>query len=77
MFAYVCIQTRVAMGPEVAREVGRIRGVLSSDFVTGPYDVIARAEAPDLDELGKLVATQIHAVEGITRTITCIGAHSL
>jgi DNA-binding Lrp family transcriptional regulator len=74
--AYLFIQTRVGMGPEVARNVGRIRGVLSSEGVTGPYDVIARAEASTLDNLGKLVATEVHAVEGITRTITCIGKRS-
>ena len=70
--AYIFILTRVGMGPQVARDVGRIRGVLSSEGVTGPYDVIALAEAPDLDDLGRLVATQVHAVEGIVRTITCI-----
>jgi DNA-binding Lrp family transcriptional regulator len=74
--AYVFIQTRVGMGPQVAKDVGGIQGVLSSEGVTGPYDVIARAEAPTLDDLGRLVATHIHAVEGITRTITCIGSPS-
>jgi DNA-binding Lrp family transcriptional regulator len=74
--AYVFIQTRVGVGPRVVRDVGRILGVLSSEGVTGPYDVIARAEAVTLNDLGRLVATQIQAVEGITRTITCIGKHS-
>jgi DNA-binding Lrp family transcriptional regulator len=60
------------MAPEVAREVAGVEGVISSEGVTGPYDVIAHAEAKTLDDLGKLVSTQIHAVEGITRTITCI-----
>jgi len=74
--AYVFIQTRVGMGPQVARDVGGIPGVLSSEGVTGPYDVITRVEAATLDDLGKLVATAIHAVDGITRTITCIRTHS-
>jgi DNA-binding Lrp family transcriptional regulator len=74
--AYVFIQTRVGMGPQVARGVGGIQGVLSSDGVTGPNDVIARAEAATLDDLGRLVATHIHGVEGITRTITCIESDS-
>jgi DNA-binding Lrp family transcriptional regulator len=73
---YVFIQTHVGMGPQVVRDVGRIRGVLSSEGVTGPYDVIVRAEAPTLDGLGELVAARIQAVEGITRTITCIGIQS-
>jgi hypothetical protein len=47
--AYVFIQTWVGMGPQVASDVGRIQGILSSEGVTGPYDVIVRAEAPDLD----------------------------
>jgi len=74
--AYVFIQTRVGMGPQVAREVGGIQGVLSSEGVTGPYDVIARVEATTLDDLGRLVTAEIHAVEGITRTITCIESDS-
>jgi DNA-binding Lrp family transcriptional regulator len=74
--AYVLIQTRVGMGPAVTRDLGRIEGVISSQGVTGPYDVIVRAEAPTLDEVGQLVATHIHAVEGVTRTITCFRAHS-
>jgi DNA-binding Lrp family transcriptional regulator len=45
--------------------------VLSAEQVTGPYDIVARTEARSLNELGRLVATGIQAVEGITRTITC------
>jgi DNA-binding Lrp family transcriptional regulator len=74
--AYIFIQTRVAMGPQVARDVGRIPGIRSSEGTTGPYDVIAYAQAPTLDDLGTLVATEVHAVDGITRTITCIAARS-
>ncbi|HEY3210659.1 MAG TPA: Lrp/AsnC ligand binding domain-containing protein [Actinomycetota bacterium] len=75
--AYVLIQTRVGMGPEVARDVALIEGVISSEFVTGPYDVITSAEAATLDELGRLVATDIHGVDGVTRTITCLRAESV
>ncbi|HEY6679027.1 MAG TPA: Lrp/AsnC ligand binding domain-containing protein, partial [Actinomycetota bacterium] len=39
--------------------------------VTGPYDVIARGEAADLDELAKSIVMPIQAVEGVTRTLTC------
>ena len=42
-----------------------------ADDVTGPYDVIVRAEARNVDELGKLVVAQIQNVAGITRTLTC------
>ena len=39
--------------------------------MTGPYDVIVRAEASDVDELGKMVVSRIQAIPGITRTLTC------
>ena len=33
-----------------------------AEDVTGPYDVIVRAEAADVDELGKLVVAKVQAV---------------
>ena len=69
--AYVLVQVRVGRSAEVAREITRIESVLSSDVVNGPYDVIALAEAADMDDLGKLVVARIQAVDGVTRTLTC------
>jgi DNA-binding Lrp family transcriptional regulator len=69
--AYVLIQTQVGEAVQVAREVSKLDGVTSAEAVTGPYDVVAQAEAADLDQLGRLVAAGIHGVGGISRTITC------
>jgi DNA-binding Lrp family transcriptional regulator len=73
--AYILIQTEVGKPAQVARELARIEGVLFAEDVTGPYDVIARAEARTLDDLGRLVVTKIQQVEGITRTVTCAVVH--
>jgi DNA-binding Lrp family transcriptional regulator len=69
--AYVLIQTEVGKAAQVASEVAGIDGVVSADDVTGPYDVIARAESESVDELGKMVVSRIQMIEGITRTLTC------
>ena len=69
--AYVLIQTEVGKAAVVAEEVRSIPGVESADDVTGPYDVIVKASAEDVDSLGKLVVARIQAVGGITRTLTC------
>lgn len=69
--AYVLIQTEVGKAASVARQVDAIEGVVSADDVTGPYDVIARAEAGSVDQLGHLVVSEIQRIEGITRTVTC------
>ncbi|HXF56472.1 MAG TPA: Lrp/AsnC ligand binding domain-containing protein [Actinomycetota bacterium] len=73
--AYILIQTEVGKAAQVAKEVAKIKGVQSAEDVTGPYDVIVRAEARNVDELGKLVVAKIQAVEGITRTLTCPVVH--
>ncbi len=69
--AYVLIQTEVGKAAVVAEEVRNIPGVDSADDVTGPYDVIVKASASDVDQLGKLVVAKIQAISGITRTLTC------
>jgi DNA-binding Lrp family transcriptional regulator len=73
--AYILIQTEVGEVGPVATEVAGIKGVASAEAVTGPYDVIARAEARNLDELGKLVVRRVQDVPGITRTLTCPVVH--
>ena len=73
--AYILIQTEVGKAAAVASEVRGVPGVTEADDVTGPYDVIVRAEAETVDELGKLVVARIQAVEGITRTLTCPVVH--
>lgn len=73
--AYILIQTEVGKAAQVAKEVAAIGGVTSAEDVTGPYDVIVRAEAKNVDDLGKLVVAKIQAVDGITRTLTCPVVH--
>jgi DNA-binding Lrp family transcriptional regulator len=73
--AYILIQTEVGKAAQVAKEVADIPGVNAAEDVTGPYDVIVRAEAKSVDDLGKLVVAKIQAVEGITRTLTCPVVH--
>lgn len=73
--AYILIQTEVGRAATVASEIAQIKGVTQAEDVTGPYDVIVRAEAKNVDELGKLVVAKIQAVEGITRTLTCPVVH--
>jgi DNA-binding Lrp family transcriptional regulator len=73
--AYILVQTEVGKAAQVAKDIVRIEGVQQAEDVTGPYDVIARAEARTIDELGKLVVARVQAVDGITRTLTCPVVH--
>jgi DNA-binding Lrp family transcriptional regulator len=73
--AYILIQTEVGKAGQVAKAIMDIQEVRAADGVTGPYDVIARAEANNIDNLGKLVVARIQAVGGVTRTLTCPVVH--
>jgi DNA-binding Lrp family transcriptional regulator len=75
MIAYILIQTDVGVIGDVAGEIAAIKGVMAADAVTGPYDVIARAEATSLDELGRMVIQKIQSVAGVSRTLTCPVLH--
>lgn len=73
--AYILVQTEVGKAAQVAKEVRSITGVTEAEDVTGPYDIIVRAEAKDVDELGKFVLARIQAAKGTTRTLTCPVIH--
>jgi len=73
--AYILIQTEVGKAAAVAAEIAELPGVTTAEDVTGPYDVIVRAEAGGVDELGQLVVARVQAVVGITRTLTCPVVH--
>jgi DNA-binding Lrp family transcriptional regulator len=73
--AYILIQTEVGKASAVAAEVAGLPGVIAAEDVTGPYDVIVRAEADTMDNLGQLVVAQVQNVGGITRTLTCPVVH--
>ena len=73
--AYVLILTEIGKVAHVAQALRDLDGVQQAEDITGPYDIIARVQAPGLDQLGRLVASRIQAVDGVTRTLTCTVIH--
>ena len=69
--AYILIQTEMDQAAEVARAIRGMEGVASTDVMTGPYDVIVKATASDMNSLGRMVIGRMQSVPGITRTLTC------
>jgi DNA-binding Lrp family transcriptional regulator len=69
--AFMLIQTEVGRAEVVAKQLATLPGVLSSEYVTGPYDVVARIGADNLDQLQGDVVPSVQQVAGITRTLTC------
>jgi DNA-binding Lrp family transcriptional regulator len=69
--AFMLIQTEVGRAEVIAKQLAGLPGVLSAEYVTGPYDVVVRIGAQSLDELQAGVVPSVQQVSGITRTLTC------
>jgi DNA-binding Lrp family transcriptional regulator len=67
----VLIQVEPGTTGPVVEAVLQVKGVISADGVTGPYDVVALAEARNLDELNRRVIGSIQTIEGVLRTLPC------
>ena len=65
------IQTEVGRAEVVAKQVAALPGVLSSEYVTGPYDVVVRISGNNAEELTTTIVPSVQQVSGITRTLTC------
>lgn len=70
--AYILIETSVGKNRDVGAALRQLPGIEKVDNVTGPYDIIAVVEAPDLNSIGDLVTSNIHVISGIVRTVTCL-----
>jgi uncharacterized protein with GYD domain len=69
--AYLLVQTETGRAASVAKDLAVVSGVIDVSAVDGPYDVIAVAEAPGVDELGRLILGKVQAVAGLARMLTC------
>lgn len=70
--AFVLIEVVVGKTKEVVTALQQVEGVRSVEAVTGPYDVIAVIEKPEVNDVGDLVTKKVHSVGGIARTVTCL-----
>ena len=72
--AFILIETDVGMVQQAAEALRKLQGIRSADVVTGNYDIIALAEAPDMATVAELVTGRVQGVGGVIRTITCVAA---
>ena len=65
------IQSRAGSPWNATKQIEEIKHVKMAHTVTGPYDIVVYAELPAANDLRELTK-QIHAIEGVERTETCI-----
>jgi DNA-binding Lrp family transcriptional regulator len=72
LVSYILVQLAPGSSQAAAEAISKIEGVKMAHAVTGPFDVIAFAEVPDLGALSELVLAKIQNVEGVQKTQTAV-----
>ncbi len=75
--AYVLIETVGGKSQEVADTLRKIPGIVASDVVTGPYDVMLVAQGADATAIGRLVLNEVRGLPGITKTLTLLAVETV
>ena len=70
--AYILVHAVPGRVMEALEAVRRIAEVKVAAAVTGPHDIIALVEAPDVPQLGDLVTNKIQTAAGVASTLTCV-----
>lgn len=70
--AYILIRVHPQGAESVIHSLARARFCRMVDPVYGPYDVIAVVEAPNSQDLSRIVLHDIRALPGVAETITCL-----
>jgi DNA-binding Lrp family transcriptional regulator len=69
--AYALIQVNPGKVLRVVEALLEVEGVRSAEGVTGPYDIVALAEARSLDDLNRRVIGSVQAIQDVIRTLPC------
>ncbi len=70
--AYVLMEIQSGKTKQVVEAIRKLQRVVSVDAVTGPYDAIAIIQGESLNDIGELIVSELHPVNGISRTVTCL-----
>lgn len=70
--AYLLIEAEPGLSFNVIRGLRDLPEVTGADFVSGPYDIIAKIQVDDVNAIGRLITEEVHPLQGVVRTVTCI-----
>ena len=70
--AFILIEVAGDHTKSAYKTIQRISGVKATYTVSGNYDLIVQVETENLEDLSDLLMSKIRAVDGVTKTNTCL-----
>ncbi len=69
---YLLVETDVGKLDDVLRRIRAVPGVAEVQAVTGPFDLIVKVEAPQINQALDVVVHKIRRIPGIKATETLV-----
>ena len=76
MEAVVFLNIDIGSEDKIMEQLATIPEVKAVYFVYGPYDIVIKIEAPDIDKIRSVVRERVRKIDGIRSTTTLIVAKS-
>ncbi len=76
MEAVVFLNIDIGSEDKIMEQLAAIPEVKAVYFVYGPYDLVIKIEAPDIDKIRSVVREKVRKIDGIRSTTTLIVAKS-
>jgi DNA-binding Lrp family transcriptional regulator len=70
---FILISTVPTKEHEVYNELLKVKEIIELHPLFGEYDIMAKVEAKDPDELAQIIINKIRKIEGVTDTKTLTG----
>ena len=70
--AFILIEMAAGYSTSLVNSLVGQAGIIGVVRVTGPVDVVATIEAPNIQAISALVNEKIHTLTGVVRTTTCV-----
>jgi len=72
--AFILISTEMGSERKVLEELRKISEVSEAYIVYGVYDIVAKVEVSDVEELKNIISNKIRSIDYVRSTLTMISA---
>ncbi len=69
---FILVKTDLGHVTEVANRIAELESFSEAYSISGPYDLLVKLYVDDVDKIGRLIETEVHAIPHIRDTNTLL-----